>query len=59
MVVFENDLTPLCITVRFKNKLTSVYLAMGLDSTAYTLLAPAWTAKKDRMPEPQHASRTT
>lgn len=32
---------------------------MGLDSTAYTLVAPAWTAKKDRMPEPQHTSRTT
>ena len=30
---------------------------MGLDSTAYTLVAPAWTAKKDRIPE--HTSRTT
>lgn len=39
--------------------LTCVYWAMGLDSTAYTLVAPAWTAKKDRMPEPQHTSRTT
>lgn len=38
---------------------TCVYWAMGLDSTAYTLVAPAWTAKKDRMPEPQHTSRTT
>lgn len=39
--------------------LTCVYLAMGLDSTAYTLAAPAWTAKKDRIPDPQHTSRTT
>lgn len=38
---------------------TCVYLAIGLDSTAYTLVAPAWTAKKDRIPEPQHTSRTT
>lgn len=41
------------------NLLTCVYLAIGLDSTAYTLVAPAWTAKKDRIPEPQHTSRTT
>lgn len=39
--------------------ITFVYLAMGLDSTAYTLVAPAWTAKKDRIPEPQLTSRTT
>lgn len=43
----------------FSHLLTCVYLAMGLDSTAYTLVAPAWTAKNDRMPEPQHTSRTT
>lgn len=43
----------------FSYLLTCVYLAMGLDSTAYTLVAPAWTAKNERMPEPQHTSRTT
>jgi len=32
---------------------------MGLDSTAYTLVAPAWRAKKDSIAEPQLTSRTT
>jgi len=28
-------------------------------STAYTLEAPDWTAKNDRMPDPAPTSRTT
>lgn len=38
---------------------TSAYFATELASTAYTLLAPAWTAKKDNIPVPQPTSRTT
>lgn len=38
---------------------TSAYLATELASTAYTFLAPAWTAKKDNIPVPQPTSRTT
>ena len=32
---------------------------MLLASMAYTFLAPAWMAKKDRMPEPAPTSNTT
>ena len=38
---------------------TSHCSAMLDASTAYTLRAPAWIAKKDRMPEPAPTSRTT
>lgn len=39
--------------------LTSAYCATELASTAYTLLAPACTAKNDSIPDPQPTSRTT
>ncbi len=35
------------------------WTAMLLASMAYTFLAPAWTAKKLRMPDPAPTSRTT
>ena len=35
------------------------WVAMLLASMAYTFLAPAWMAKKDRMPEPAPTSNTT
>lgn len=38
---------------------TSAYLATELASTAYTFRAPAWMAKKDKIPVPQPTSSTT
>lgn len=38
---------------------TSACWAMVLASTAYTLRAPAWAAKNDRIPEPHPTSNTT
>lgn len=50
--------TWLAATVKIQ-PLTSAYCATELASTAYTLLAPAWTAKNDSIPDPQPTSRTT
>lgn len=46
-------------TMKASKLLTCVCLAVWLDSAAKTLKAPAWTAKKERMPETEPMSRTT